>query len=240
MILIIGILLFINSIKEQKEEKVPIDSYKSKKKEFSLENFKSLKEKYDLLEKEYNILKNQENENGNKPVEDQYIENLKNILKEKEEKVAQLFGFIKEKGQEGENTETNESYLKMKVDELEKENQTLQDKINRYEKFINNQKEGEIDGNLRELRDSMTNKDKFTNAIEKLKIKINEEAKKNLNEIIKEKEKEIEKIKELEKIRREKEQMKFKNIINKYDKTLNYAEKENQELKSKLKLLSKK
>ena len=226
--------------KEEKEEKVPTDNNKQKRKYFSLENFKSLKEKYDLLEKEYNILKNQENENGNKPVEDQYIENLKNILKEKEEKVAQLFGYIKEKGQEGENNETNESYLKMKVDELEKENQTLQDKINRYEKFINNQQEGEIDGNLRELRDSMTNKDKFTNAIEKLKMKINEEAKKNLNEIIKEKEKEIEKIKELEKIRREKEQMKFKNIINKYDKTLNYAEKENKELKSKLKLLSKK
>ena len=97
-----------------------------------------------------------------------------------------------------------------------------------------------IDGNLNELRDSLSNKDKFGTAIEKLKSKINEEAKKNLNQIIKEKEKEIEKIKELEKIRRDKEQMKFKNIINKYDKTLNYAEKENKELKSKLKLLLKK
>ena len=187
-----------------------------------------------------NILKNQENEPGNKPSEDQYVINLKNILKEKEEKVAQLFGLIKEKGQEGDNTDTNESYLKLKVDELEKENQALQDKINRYEQFIKNQQEGEIDNNLKELRDSMTNKDKFTSAVEKLKIKINEEAKKNLNEIIKEKEKEMEKVKEMEKIRREKEQMKFKNIINKYDKTLNYAEKENKELKSKLKLLLKK
>ena len=128
----------------------------------------------------------------------------------------------------------------MKVDELQKENQTLQDKINRYEKFLKNLESGEIDGNLKELRDSMTSKDKFNNAIEKLKNKITEEAKKNLNEIIKEKEKEIKKIKELEKIRREKEQMKFKNIINKYDKTLNYAEKENKELKTNLKLLLKK
>ena len=168
------------------------------------------------------------------------MENLKNILKDKEEKVAQLFVLIKEKGQENENIDNNESYLKMKVDELEKENQTLQDKINRYEKFLKNLESGEIDGNLKELRDSMTSKDKFNNAIEKLKNKITEEAKKNLNEIIKEKEKEIEKIKELEKIRREKEQMKFKNIINKYDKTLNYAEKENKELKTKLKLLLKK
>ena len=230
----------VNDNNKTNQEKVPTDNNKQKKKEFYLENFKSLKEKYDLLEKEFILLKNQENESGNKPCEDQYVMNLKNILKEKEDKVIQLFGLIKEKGQENDNTETNESYLKIKVDNLEKEIQSLQDKINRYEKFIKNQEGGEIDGNLKELRDSMTNKDKFTNAVEKLKMKINEEAKKNLNEIIKEKEKEMEKVKEMEKIRREKEQMKFKNIINKYDKTLNYAEKENKELKSKLKLLLKK
>jgi serine/threonine protein kinase len=230
----------VNDNNKTNQEKVPTDNNKQKKKEFYLENFKSLKEKYDLLEKEFILLKNQENESGNKPCEDQYVMNLKNILKEKEDKVIQLFGLIKEKGQENDNTETNESYLKIKVDNLEKEIQSLQDKINRYEKFIKNQEGGEIDGNLKELRDSMTNKDKFTSAVEKLKMKINEEAKKNLNEIIKEKEKEMEKVKEMEKIRRDKEQMKYKNIINKYDKTLNYAEKENKELKAKLKLLIKK
>ena len=230
----------VNDNNKTNQEKVPTDNNKQKKKEFYLENFKSLKEKYDLLEKEFILLKNQENESGNKPCEDQYVMNLKNILKEKEDKVIQLFGLIKEKGQENDNTETNESYLKIKVDNLEKEIQSLQDKINRYEKFIKNQEGGEIDGNLKELRDSMTNKDKFTSAVEKLKMKINEEAKKNLNEIIKEKEKEMEKVKEMEKIRRDKEQMKYKNIINKYDKTLNYAEKENKELKAKLKLLLKK
>ena len=244
------ILNINNNIKEEKnekkekspeKEKVPTDNKSKRKeiKEYTLEDLKNLKEKYEMLDREYNILKNKENENGNKPIEDQYVNNLINILKEKEEKVAQLLGLIKEKGQDIE-IENNESYLKMKVDELEKENQTLQDKINRYEQFINNQQSGEIEGNLKELRDSMTNKEKFSNAIEKLKFKINEEAKKNLNEIINEKEKEIEKIKELEKIRREKEQLKFKNIINKYDKTLNYAEKENKELKTKLKLLLKK
>ena len=217
---------------------MPIDSHKQKRKEFTFENFNNLKEKYEMLEKEFNILKNQGTENENFHGDDIYVENLKNILKEKEEKVIQLFGLIKSKGDN--NIDNNETYLKMKVDELEKENQQLSEKINRYEKFIKNQKNGEIDGNLKELRDSMSNKDKFNTAIEKLKSKINEEAKKNLNEIIKEKEKEIEKIKELEKIRREKEQMKFKNIINKYDKTLNYAEKENKELKAKLKLLLKK
>ena len=225
-------------IKEKVQEKVPIDNNKQKKREFSLENFKNLKEKYEMLEKEYNILKNNDNENKIKIGNEQYVENLKDILKEKEEKVAQLFGLIKSKGDN--NIDNNETYLKMKVDELEKENQTLQEKINRYENFIKSKNNEEIDGNLKELRDSISNKDKFGTAIEKLKSKINEEAKKNLNEIIKEKEKEIEKIKELEKIRRDKEQMKFKNIINKYDKTLNYAEKENKELKAKLKLLIKK
>ena len=223
--------------KEKNQNKIPNDNNKQKKKDYSVDDLKTLKEKYDILEKEFEMLKNQENELENKHTDDQYVENLKNILKEKEEKVAQLFELIKSKGDYNDNSE---SYLKMKVDELEKENQTLLDKINRYEKFVNNQINGGIDGNLKELRDSMTNKDKFNNAIERLKKKITEDAKNNLNEIIKEKEKEIEKIKELEKIRREKEQMKFKNIINKYDRTLNYAEKENIELKTKLKLLLKK
>ena len=224
--------------KEKVQEKVPIDNNKQKKKDFSLEDFKNLKEKYQILEKEYYILKNNDNENKNKTGNEEYVDNLKNILKEKEEKVAQLLSLIKSKGDN--NIDNNETYLKMKVDELEKENQTLQEKINRYENFIKNKNNEEIDGNLNELRDSLSNKDKFGTAIEKLKSKINEEAKKNLNQIIKEKEKEIEKIKELEKIRRDKEQMKFKNIINKFDKTLNYAEKENKELKAKLKLLLKK
>ena len=165
------------------------------------------------------------------------MEKLKIILKEREERVAQLVGFIKEKGQEGENN--NESYLKMKVDELEKENESLKDKVLRYEQFIKSQQNEGIDNNLRELRDSMTNKERFSTAIEKLKSRINEEAEKNLNEIIKEKEKEILKIKEVEKIRREKEQKKFTTIINKYDKTLNVAEKENKELKVNLKALIK-
>ena len=66
----------------------------------------------------------------------------------------------------------------------------------------------------------MSNKDRFSNAIEKLR-KINEDNKNNLNEIIKEKE--MSKIKEEEK-------KKFITIINKCDKTLNLVRKENKEL----------
>ena len=112
--------VIIKENKEEEKEKVPIDNNRQKRKEFSLENFKSLKEKYDLLEKEFNLIKNKENETWIKTGEDQYMENLKNILKDKEEKVAQLFVLIKEKGQENENIDNNESYLKMKVDELDK------------------------------------------------------------------------------------------------------------------------
>ena len=216
------------SPKRVTKEKSP---QKDGKEKCTPEKFKLLKEKYAYLEKEYNLIKNGgQNENLD-------VEKLKNVLKEKEEKVAQLVGFIKEKGQEGDNN--NESYLKMKVDELEKENESLKDKVMRYEQFIKSQQGEGIENNLMELRDSMTNKERFSTAIEKLKSKINEEAERNLNEIIKEKEKEILKIKEVEKIRRQKEQKKFTAIINKYDKTLNVAEKENKELKAKLKALTK-
>ena len=216
------------SPKRDTKEKSPQKDGKDK---CTPEKFKILKEKYANLEKEYDLLKN----GGQSDSSD--VEKLKNVLKEREEKVAQLVGLVKEKGQEEDNN--NESYLKMKVDELEKENESLKDKVMRYEQFLKSQQGEGIENNLMELRDSMTNKERFSTAIEKLKSKINEEAERNLNEIIKEKEKEIQKIKEVEKIRRQKEQKKFTAIINKYDKTLNVAEKENKELKSKLKALIK-
>ena len=165
------------------------------------------------------------------------MKSLKNLLKEKEEKVAQLVSLVKNSGKDGESNNDNESYLKMKVDELDKENEALKNKVIRYEQFIKNQQGGEIENNLRELRDSMTNKDKFSSAMEKLKKRINDDSKNNLNEIIKEKERELAKIKEDEKIRREKEKKKFTTIINKYDKTLNLVEKENKELREKIKAL---
>ena len=210
-----------------KEEKV--DEKKSPKKEkCTPEKYKNLKEKYEKLEKEINSLKNGKDDDSD-------IEKLKTILKEREEKVAQLIGLTKEKGQEGDNA--NESYLKIKVDELEKENQSLKDKVLRYETFLKSQQGDGIDNNLRELRESMTNKDTFNIAVEKLKSKINEDAARYLNEIIKEKDKEILKIKEVEKTRREKENKKYNAVINKFDKSLNNAEKENNELKAKLKTL---
>ena len=85
----------------------------------------------------------------------------------------------------------------MKVDELEKENQSLKDKVLRYASFIKSEQGNGIENNLRELRESMTNKDSFNLAVDKLRSKLSEDAAKSLNEIIKEKEKEIMKIKEI-------------------------------------------
>ena len=223
--------------KGRSPNKVPTDNYPSGKDKkgdkVTKEKYQNLKEKYENLVKDYNSMKKRGN-NG-EPVDNE-LASLKNLLKAKEEKVAQLLSLIKN-SKDGENNNDNESYLKMKVDELDKENETLKNKIIRYEQFIKNQQGGEIENNLRELRDSMANKDTFTTAIEKLKKRIDEDSKNNLNEIIKEKENELAKIKEEEKIRREKEKKKFTAIINKYDKTLNYVEKENKELKEKLRLL---
>ena len=226
--------------KSRSPNKVPTDNHsprvdKDKKDKVTNEKYRLLNEKYENLLKDYNLLKIR----GNvaEPVDNE-LKSLKNILKEKEEKLAQLIGLTKDDlKKEGESNNENESYLKMRVDELEKENEALKNKIKRYEEFIKTHQGGEIENNLKELRDSMTNKDRFSKAIEKLKKRINEDSQNNLNEIIKEKEKELAKIKEDEKIRREKEKRKCTTVINKFDKTLNLIEKENKMLREKIKYL---
>jgi serine/threonine protein kinase len=218
--------------KEKKPENVAKDRV-------TVEKYKNLKEKYENLLKDYNLLKTRGN--VGEPLDNE-LKSLKNVLKDKEEKVAQLLGMIKNTGKEGENNNENndnESYLKMRVDELDKENESLKNKIKRYEEFIKTQQGGEIDNNLIELRASMTNNNKadFSNAIEKLKKRINDDSQNNLNEIIIEKERELAKIKEDEQIRREKEKKKYATVINKFDKTLNLIEKENKMLRDKIKYL---
>jgi serine/threonine protein kinase len=218
--------------KEKKPENVAKDRV-------TVEKYKNLKEKYENLFKDYNLLKTRGN--VGEPLDNE-LKSLKNVLKDKEEKVAQLLGMIKNTGKEGENNNENndnESYLKMRVDELDKENESLKNKIKRYEEFIKTQQGGEIDNNLIELRASMTNNNKtdFSNAIEKLKKRINDDSQNNLNEIIIEKERELAKIKEDEQIRREKEKKKYATVINKFDKTLNLIEKENKMLRDKIKYL---
>ena len=73
-----------------------------------------------------------------------------------------------------------------------------------------------------------------------MKKNLDKETRQKLNEIIKEKEKEIKIFKNEEKLRREKEKKRFIALINKYDKTLTWVEKENKELKKKIAELEKK
>ena len=220
----------------QNSEKNPTDGKAPKMEEKNIsEKYQILKEKYEKLFNDYTSLKT----TGNiKEPNDNELKSLKNILKEKEEKLAQLYSLLKHNSGENNNNENNdESYLKMKVDELEKENESIKNKLRRYEEFLKMQQGGKLEGNLVELRNSLNNREQFSKALENLKKQIDDNYKNSLNEIIKEKEEEIRKIKEHEKIRRDKEKKKFSSIINKYDQTLDYLAKENEGLKEKIKVL---
>ena len=149
---------------------------------------------------------------------------------------------INKKGS-GEEGEKDETYLKIKCDELEIKNIYYKEKVSRYEQFIKEHKIDSsninIDTKLKGLRNSMdeNNKENFDEEVSDLQSHLDSETKINLNEIIQEKDKEIEKIKEEAKIRREKEKKKFSTIANKYDKQLTLLEKENEQLKARLKEL---
>ena len=206
-------------------------------------NALSLEEKYFEMQEKFEKLKNDIDlmKKGEYPSNEIELDELKNILHVKEERIAELLSLIKkESGEEGESEET---YLKIKCDELEKKNSYYKNKVERYEKFIDEHKieisNIKIDKKLKGLRNSMdeNNKENFEVEISNLQIHLDSETEINLNEIIKEKDKEIEKIKEEAKIRRDKEKKKFHSIANKYDKQLTMLEKENEDLKKRLKEL---
>ena len=184
-----------------------------------------LLDKYEKLKDDYDSVKN-----GQSPINE--IEELKNILHEKEERVAELLALIKKKDNDGYEGDADETYLKIKSDELEKTNLYYKNKVDRYEKFINEHQiensQKNIDNKLKGLRSSMdeNNKKIFDEEVSSLQNHLDSETKINLNEIIQEKDKEIEKIKEEAKIRRDKEKKKFSSIANKYDKELTRYEKE--------------
>ena len=96
-----------------------------------------------------------------------------------------------------------------------------------------------FDNNLNEIRNSIKTKNNtnFKEAMDKLRMNLDEETQKNFYEIIKLKEKLLNQYKEEDKYRREKEKKNFTILINKYDKTLSFQENENKNLKAKLKEL---
>ena len=191
---------------------------------------KQPQDKYALLQEKYENLKNDyyAYKSGNQSINE--IEELKRKIKEKNEKLEQLM--------KGNKIEEDDKDLKSKCNNLENENNDLRNQVLAFEKRIKDQQSQSIDSKLNEFRSSIVNYGKdYDFAFEDLKNHLNKETRQNLNEIIRSKDQEIEKYKEEEKARREKEKKKYTSLINKYDKTLSWVEKENQELKRKIKEL---
>jgi chromosome segregation ATPase len=191
---------------------------------------KEPQDKYSILQEKYESLKNDYYafKSGNQSINE--MEELKRKIKEKNEKLEQLM--------KGNKIEEDDKDLKLKCNNLETENNDLRNKVLIFEKKIKEQQSQSIDSKLNEFRNSLINQDKdYEFAFQDLKNHLDNETRQNLNEIIKTKDQEIEKYKEEERARREKEKKKYTSLINKYDQTLSWVEKENQELKRKIKEL---
>ena len=105
----------------------------------------------------------------------------------------------------------------------------------------NNQQNGVIylDNNFNEIRDSISTNNQvgFNQAFDKLKTDIDTYTQNNYNAIITMKDQEIEKWKNEEKLRKEREDQELKALISAYDTSLSMGERENAELKKRLKEL---
>ena len=203
-----------------------------------MDKYQILQEKYESLKNDYNAFKSN-NQSLNE------IEELKKKIREKNEKLEQLMKSQKLKGggnnqnlNYGKYMDEDENVLQSKCNNLENENYNLREKVLAYEKKIKDKQGQDIDKQLMAFSETLgDNKNDYYYAIEDLKSHLDKETRQNLNEIIYNKEKEIEKYREQEKSRREDEKKKFTNLINRYDKTLSWVEKENKELKMKIKEL---
>ena len=136
------------------------------------------------------------------------------------------------------NIDEDEKESADKIKELERENEILKEKVLKYEKYLTEQGNPKIDKKIKQLRDSLNsgNKDKIFEEIEKLKSDMDEETKRHFIMILNEKDKQIQNEVNL----REKDKKKYTNLINKYDNTLTFLNKENKELKAKIKELESK
>ena len=191
-------------------------------------NYNNLLQKYDSLKKEYNDLRSA-------GFSSSALEGLRRELKEKEEKINQL-------ARNGNGFKYKNHDLRITYDDLINENYDLKNKLNIYETHLKNQTQSGIiylDNDFNAIRNSITTNNKigFNQAISRLKTNIDNYTQNNYNAIITMKDREIEKWKEEERRRREKEKQQFNALINRYDQTLSMGERENQELKMRLKEL---
>ena len=198
-------------------------------------NYKNLLEKYDNLKKEYNNLR----QAGFSKTD---LDGLRRELKEKQEKINQITQAQTANNFKYKNNYKINSDLRITYDDLITENYDLKNKLNLYENHYKNQNQSGViyfDKDFNEIRNSITNNNKtgFNQAIHRLKTNIENYTQNNVNAIIMMKDREIEKWKEEERRRREKEKQQFNALINIYDKTLSMGERENQQLKMRLKQL---
>ena len=215
----------------EKEKEIKLkDETKDYENNVMKEQYEKLLEKFENLKRDYEILKENSSSSND-------IEEIKKQINEKEERIIYLTKLVKENG-----IDPDEINLKEKYTSLENQKKELKKKVLNYEQIIKEKQGTVVDNKLKEFRDSISGKDKdaYSKLIENMKKNLDKETRQKLNEIIKEKEKEIKIFKNEEKLRREKEKKRFIALINKYDKTLTWVEKENKELKKKIAELEKK
>jgi len=203
----------------------PLDNIKNKEPQ---DKYAQLQEKYESLKIDFDKMKLGNNISQNEMEE---MKQLKEKIKEKNEKIQELM-----KGEK--QPESEDKDLKNKCNDLENENNDLRNQVLAFEQKIKEQQMQSIDNKLNEFRNSLAGYGEDYNfAFEDLKKHLDKETRQNFNEIIRNKDEEIEKYKREEKARREKEKQKYTSLINKYDKTLSWVESENEELKRKIKEL---
>ena len=192
-------------------------------------NYDNLLEKYDNLQKEYNDLRTLDYSTNT-------INSLRRELREKEEKI----NILSNSNQGNTYSYNNNNDLRATYNELINENYDLKNTLNIYENQYNNQNNySYLDSHFNDIRNSLAqnNKNDFNVAINKLQNDIDNYTQNDYNTIIMMKDREIEKWKEEDRLRREREKQEFSDLINKYDQSLTQGERENQELKMRLKEL---
>ena len=188
-------------------------------------NYNDLLKKYDSLKQEYTDLQKVGFSKAS-------LENLRKELVEKEKKINQLraLGFGSGK--------TN---INMTYNDLKNENYDLRNILNQYKTQYNttNQNVIYLNNNFNEIMTNISNNNKngFNQAFNKLKTNIVTYTQNNYNAIISMKDQEIKKWKEEKRLRREREKQQYNMLINKYDQNLSNRERENQQLKMRLKEL---
>ena len=133
------------------------------------------------------------------------------------------------------------NHLKTAYNDLKNENYDLRNILNQYKAQYNNTNQNVVylNNNFNEIMTNVSsnNKNGFNQAFNKLKTNIDVYTQNNYNAIITMKDKEIQKWKEEERLRREREKQQYNVLISKYDQNLSNRERENQQLKMRLKEL---